>query len=529
MAVNPVLIDVKAKNSAGPVLNQLNNQLKRTEHQGKAVDKQFRMIRGGMGQMGHQIQDVAVMLQSGQNPMIILGQQGSQVASLFGPQGAIIGAFLAVGAAIGTSMLPALFKTSEALKQVKERTKSLIDEFDKLTPVLKDIALRNAAVLMQDYEKQIEKATKKQEAYRNGVKMVNAQALGLTERIEEVNEKIQEQQDIIDVAKEGMQTLAKQVDGTTDATESLIESLTSEANALGLTQAEQVRLTDAYKNASPANQKIIDDQLKKIKNYDDLIARMEAEQAAFKKAEKEKEAFEKRRQKRYETIRKENQKRNKEADEQAEKDVLREENLFIAIQKLNDKKIADEKRVQNEITSLKLASIDMASNTVGQLADIAKEGSKEAKVLFAMQKALAIAQILVSTEQAAIAAGAQGAALGGVMGFLTSASTIRAMGYASAGIVAGQALASFEGGGLTGSGARSGGMDGKGGMLAMVHPNEKITDLHKGQGDSKVVNVNFSIQANDTAGFDRLLNSRRGQIVNMINQAVNDRGRPSIA
>jgi hypothetical protein len=45
---------------------------------------------------------------------------------------------------------------------------------------------------------------------------------------------------------------------------------------------------------------------------------------------------------------------------------------------------------------------------------------------------------------------------------------------------------------------------------------------------SNVVNVNFAVQANDTAGFDRLLESRRGQIVNMINQAVNNRGRSSI-
>jgi len=59
----------------------------------------------------------------------------------------------------------------------------------------------------------------------------------------------------------------------------------------------------------------------------------------------------------------------------------------------------------------------------------------------------------------------------------------------------------------------------------MVHPNEKITDLHKGQGSNNVVNVNFSIHANDTKGFDALLNSRRGQIISMVNRAVNERGR----
>lgn len=42
-------------------------------------------------------------------------------------------------------------------------------------------------------------------------------------------------------------------------------------------------------------------------------------------------------------------------------------------------------------------------------------------------------------------------------------------------------LKSFEGGGSTGSGSRSGGMDGKGGYLAMVHPNETVVDHSSGQ------------------------------------------------
>jgi hypothetical protein len=38
-------------------------------------------------------------------------------------------------------------------------------------------------------------------------------------------------------------------------------------------------------------------------------------------------------------------------------------------------------------------------------------------------------------------------------------------------------LVSFAGGGHTGHGPRSGGLDGKGGYLAMVHPRERIIDL----------------------------------------------------
>ena len=43
-------------------------------------------------------------------------------------------------------------------------------------------------------------------------------------------------------------------------------------------------------------------------------------------------------------------------------------------------------------------------------------------------------------------------------------------------------LFSFDGGGYTGSGSRSGGMDGKGGFMAMLHPNETVLDHTKGQG-----------------------------------------------
>ncbi|MCZ4092367.1 hypothetical protein [Sinorhizobium psoraleae] len=50
-------------------------------------------------------------------------------------------------------------------------------------------------------------------------------------------------------------------------------------------------------------------------------------------------------------------------------------------------------------------------------------------------------------------------------------------------------LFSFDGGGYTGSGSRSGGLDGKGGYLAMVHPNETVIDHTKGGGTAGAVTV----------------------------------------
>lgn len=50
-------------------------------------------------------------------------------------------------------------------------------------------------------------------------------------------------------------------------------------------------------------------------------------------------------------------------------------------------------------------------------------------------------------------------------------------------------LMSMDGGGYTGDGARSGGLDGKGGFLAMLHPQETVTDHTKGQSAGGSVDV----------------------------------------
>lgn len=46
---------------------------------------------------------------------------------------------------------------------------------------------------------------------------------------------------------------------------------------------------------------------------------------------------------------------------------------------------------------------------------------------------------------------------------------------------------SFDGGGSTGSGSRSGGLDGKGGFMAMLHPRETVIDHTKGGGGRNVI------------------------------------------
>ena len=59
----------------------------------------------------------------------------------------------------------------------------------------------------------------------------------------------------------------------------------------------------------------------------------------------------------------------------------------------------------------------------------------------------------------------------------------------------GGAIGSFDGGGYTGRGARSGGVDGKGGFPAILHPNETVIDHTRGGGMGGGVTVVNNIDA----------------------------------
>ena len=83
------------------------------------------------------------------------------------------------------------------------------------------------------------------------------------------------------------------------------------------------------------------------------------------------------------------------------------------------------------------------------------------------------------------------------------------------------------GGGFTGMGARAGGIDGKGGFPAILHPNETVIDHTKGQS-RPAPNINFNIQATDASGFDQLLTARKNQIVSMVSQAMNQKGKAGL-
>jgi len=140
---------------------------------------------------------------------------------------------------------------------------------------------------------------------------------------------------------------------------------------------------------------------------------------------------------------------------------------------------------QQEVSEIEAArqqvALAGASDLFGNLADItaqfAGEQSGIYKAMFVAQKAFAIAQSMVAIQQ--------GIALAAANPWPLNLAAMASVAAATAGLVSNisSVAMSFEGGGFTGSGPRSGGLDGKGGFMAMVHPNETIID-HTKQGGS---------------------------------------------
>ena len=74
----------------------------------------------------------------------------------------------------------------------------------------------------------------------------------------------------------------------------------------------------------------------------------------------------------------------------------------------------------------------------------------------------------------------------------------------------------FEGGGFTGYGSRSGGVDGKGGFPAILHPNETVIDHTKGQSSGVVVQQTINV----TTGVQQTVRAEIVQLMPQIAQAA---------
>ncbi|ADA82317.1 tail length tape measure protein [Escherichia phage K1H] len=97
----------------------------------KAASDGFAKFRNAAGQVGFQVQDMVVQLQSGTSAFVAIGQQGSQLAGAFGPGGAVLGAVIALASAIGGVLYKSLTEAEGSSKDLEAAQKQLKDTFQQ--------------------------------------------------------------------------------------------------------------------------------------------------------------------------------------------------------------------------------------------------------------------------------------------------------------------------------------------------------------------------------------------------------------
>lgn len=114
-----------AVNKLTPDVNKVNTATS------KAASDGFAKFRNAAGQVGFQVQDMVVQLQSGTSAFVAIGQQGSQLAGAFGPGGAVLGAVIALASAVGGVLYKSLTEAEGSSKDLEAAQKQLKDTFQQ--------------------------------------------------------------------------------------------------------------------------------------------------------------------------------------------------------------------------------------------------------------------------------------------------------------------------------------------------------------------------------------------------------------
>jgi len=613
-------------NKVGKAGTKTEGSLKDIAKSANKTNGPFRAMRGSMQQVSWQLQDIAVQSQMGTDKLMILGQQGPQIASIFGPGGAVIGAMIAFGAILGGLVYKSLTGTSEELKVLEEQAKKNAEAFDDLTAAQKRVVvmettkrIENQSKILKELNAELKEATDL--GQRKTTTMLSGEArtgggkpIVTTESEEDFADRLSAIQAKADDATAVIKLYRSGIDDLRTDTEKLVDKLTEQERVTGKTTKQIIMSTDAYTKATPLQKKQILALEKQIQTAKDVDAQNKKDRAETEKALEQKQAFIEKLDEQHQLLKltgqdlykyqaiqagatgeeiktvaakialvaalKEQIKANaalEKANDKADKDQLKraasasllleeiaQENMselqqleahlakkdtllleyldegeitlqeyldssaelqatydlaeILANKEKNDKILADDQALFDAKTTLQNMALSGASKVANGLAAVAEEGSSEAKALFAIQKAIAIAQIIVSTEVAAKAAAAQAAILGGPVAWYATDTAIRALGYASAGIVAGTAIAGGRALGGQVRGGESYLVGERGPELLTMGTSGRVTsnDALKNSGNGADVVINQTI--NVTTGIQSTV---RAEIVALMPQISN--------
>ena len=596
----------------------------------KSIQKFKRNMSVGFQQAGYQVGDFIVQVQSGQSVLVALGQQGSQLAGIFGPAGAVVGAFIAAATAFGMIAIAAS-KAKKSMTGVQDLSKSFAPATKTMTGAIKNqhieifkltrgIEDQNEAIGKQalQYQKALQATNEYlasqeedprndwQKIRANGLKILGAtivksdkQRVQILEKQNEIYAKLRDQAEKLRAKEEKRKKfLEEQLElkqKFLDAEKELDDAGADAAIKASIAIAnEEDKLAILRERASgllneKQIQKLIDEQaIKDLKaklglqllhseNADAIIATRVAQLVEEQKltAElKEQERILKRQSKignkailgmtdeeyqyhlnmsayvegRMAAPDKARKGKAPPKPRKAPKDPLQElmKNLTLQERLLGVEKdrasvmkalgesyskytpeqidsaieLTEYIRKQNEALKAQQDALDLIEDQAKQLAAPFED------FFMTLVDGTATAQDAFRTMAADI--------ISSLYRILVVEQMVQSIGGAIQGYLAGpvqgppgppQQGHHYYGGGYTGNGPRSGGLDGKGGFMAMLHPRETVIDHTKGQGaggDSIVINQSFNFSANGDESVRRIIAQSAPQIASMTQQQIMD-------
>lgn len=584
--------DTKEIGQAFNQLKKLNQQGKITDKTLKSFEKSMKGIRGSAGQAGTafggmgrsagqagiQVQQLVGQVQAGTDPFIALSQQAADLGIVLGLP--LVGAILGISASLVGTLLPSLLLASKSFSDLQSEIEDVGLEITDLPAEiiaaemsrLKE-ATDEATEAFNDNERALNKAKKRLEEERavlerNGVSTENItrQMLGFQTAVDSAAEKVPNLTAAVIIATQRQKNFELATRGVSEAQlkalqtqAEFINSLQLEIGAIGLSAAQLTLREATLLGLDEAQMKVVQSLVEMREKQQEVEKSDKATDAFLKKLEQQASATNLSRsetlllesatlslttaeQERVavliDQIEKEEQRTEKMKEAQAAQKELqrmglldvegdeidsfvrREQKLneFRAKQLISERQFAEaSKNLERERNEFAIKSAGDALNALGQ----------SNKTAFKLAKAYNIGQAIMNTYTGATKALAE---LPPPLNFIVAAATV-ANGLAQVQQIRSQ---QYQGRALGGQ-VRSGesyvvgerGPEvltmGSGGRIT---PNEGMGG--QAQTVNRVANVTFQISTVDARGFDSLLQSRRGQIVNMVNSAMNDQGRRGV-
>lgn len=447
--------------------NSLKNTERAFDNAGKASDrldakltKTAKSVKTGMagmgrstGQVGIQIQQLVGQIQGGQNAFQAFGAQAADIGIVMGAP--LIGVVAAFAAAIAGTLAPALFNGKTELEEFTEaieKFKTGLSETDKLS---KDTFSQLEIAKLNTEIYQVEQGIKKMEkslvdlSKQAPSQTVTSQIIGTAAQISKAEDKLdsltKKRDALFDVALNEKEL--KDVADITDANDKLSDSLTRQIIALEQGEKAAMQYAIAQQLQLKAGEQIPE----AIQAQIDKVFELKAAQKELIELENNKKKAES-----FATgvVSKGMSEEDRLTAEMDKLDQLYQQGL-LDYQLYQDAKVAiaqqaseqlsaiSEKETQSAINNQKAmtsAVLDFVSSSTSAIMAGMDDQSGAYKALFALQQASSIASTILAAESAAVTALAPPPlGLGPVAGMGLS-TTIRGLGYASAGIQAGLAI-----------------------------------------------------------------------------------------